>query len=179
MRAWRTVLVVAFAGVVLAGCLGPGTYRPSSENGAGTAKAGLWHSEGGDGCYWARRDPFGNIMANSFSIGGPQYVEIRATDAYFETNGCALWVEADQGFDKKHPITSAGQFADGQYRVGVEVPPGTYLATQPLSCYWERLSNFSGDFGSILDNGLNGAVTIFPGDVGFSSSRCGIWTKVG
>jgi hypothetical protein len=176
---WTVAGVVALAGVALAGCLGEGDHLVGSTLANGNAVPGLWHSAGGDGCYWARRDPFGNIIANSFSIAGPQYAEVKPTDAYFSTSGCAVWVQVDQAFDTKHVITTFGQFADGQYRVGPEVPTGTYFATTPLSCYWERTRDFSGDFSALIDNGLNGAATILPGDVGFSSSGCGIWTKVG
>jgi hypothetical protein len=71
---------------------------------------------------------------------------------------------------------------DGTWRVGEEVVPGTYRAPGGGNCYWERLSNFSGDLGGIIANGFadrNPTVTIAPSDVGFHSNNCGTWTKIG
>jgi len=78
------------------------------------------------------------------------------------------------------PTVSPGTFGDGTFRVGVDIPPGTYRATNPSQgCYWERLSGFSGEPGDIIANNFTDApevVTIAPGDVGFSSDGCGTWT---
>lgn len=183
MRSWKLIGVVACAGVLIAGCLGPGTYliAPTLQNGKATA--GLWHSTGGPGCYWERLDPFGQATANSFSDAGPQYVAIQPTDAYFRTDGCGAWVQADGPLDVKNVITSAGQFpGDGEFRVGPEIPPGNYIASGVLNCYWERLSSFIGSDDPsqpIIQNAFGGNVTIAPTDVGFNSSHCGVWTKVG
>jgi hypothetical protein len=172
--------VTAVSAVLLAGCSGPGDHLVGSTLDNSQITPGLWHSRGADGCYWARRDAVGNIIANSFSVGGPQYVEVKAGDAWFSTSGC-FWVQADGAFDNfKTTLTPAGQFVgDGQFRVGVEIPAGNDIASQPLGCYWARLSSFDGTLGSIIQNNFNGAVTIQPGDVEFESEHCGIWTKVG
>jgi hypothetical protein len=78
------------------------------------------------------------------------------------------------------PTVSPGTFGDGTFRVGVDIPPGTYRATNPSQgCYWERLSGFSGGLGDIIANNYTDApevVTVAPGDVGFSSDGCGTWT---
>jgi len=63
----------------------PGTYRTSGP------------ASDGDNCYWERdKDLNGtvdSIIANNNS-SGPQTVHISATDAAFQTDGCAGWVLA-------------------------------------------------------------------------------------
>jgi hypothetical protein len=71
-------------------------------------------------------------------------------------------------------------FTDGTYRVGIDIQPGTYQASSPTSCYWARLRGFSGGLGDVIANANYVAiVTIEPGDVGFESTRCGNWSKIG
>ncbi|GAB3312880.1 hypothetical protein GCM10027451_26210 [Geodermatophilus aquaeductus] len=70
----------------------------------------------------------------------------------------------------------------GVHLVGTEVAPGTYRATDPEDCYWERRSGLSGDFDEIIANGIgagDATVTIRAGDVAFSSERCGSWERIG
>ena len=73
-------------------------------------------------------------------------------------------------------------FGDGTYRVGpAGVPPGTYKAPGGGSCYWERLSGFSGELNDIIANDVatrNPIVTIAPSDAGFNTSDCGTWKRV-
>lgn len=188
MRGWKLIVGTAMAAVTLSGCLFAGTrvVTPTLQN--GTASVGLWHAFGGTNCYWERLSGFsgsGQILANNLSSIGPQYVEIKAGDAGFNTSGCVPWVQADGVFDRKFPATASGQFpGDGEYRVGVEVPAGTYQATQGSGCYWVRESNFAdenfGAGGGGIANGLDvGIVTISQTDVGFRSEGCGTWTKIG
>lgn len=80
--------------------------------------------------------------------------------------------------------TAAGPktvFGDGSYRVGVDIAPGTYRSSgTSSSCYWQRLSNFTGT-DNIIANYLSDSpttVTILPSDAGFETRRCGTWTKV-
>lgn len=74
-------------------------------------------------------------------------------------------------------------FVDGTYRVGVDIVAGTYRSTANTNdCYWERLKGFSGTLDDIIANffGISPTiVTISPSDVGFRSSRCGGWAKIG
>lgn len=72
-------------------------------------------------------------------------------------------------------------FYAGTFRVGDEVPPGTYAVEGDVeNCYWER-TNASGE---IIDNNfVVGAkrvqVTIASSDYSFHSEGCGEWRKVG
>lgn len=75
------------------------------------------------------------------------------------------------------------EFPDGTYRVGPDIAPGTYrsVATSD-SCYWARLRGFGGTLADIIANyfGIGPTiVAIAPTDVGFRSSSCGGWTKIG
>lgn len=42
----------------------------------------------------------------------------------------------------------------GMYKVGSEIPAGSYVTTANGHCYWERLTNDSGDPGSIIANAI-------------------------
>jgi hypothetical protein len=69
---------------------------------------------------------------------------------------------------------------DGLWKVGEEVAPGAHRSSGGGSCYWARLSGFSGDLDDILAKGIgrNQTVTISSSDVGFESEECGEWTRI-
>jgi hypothetical protein len=144
----------------------PGTYRSLNPGG---------------GCYWERLSgvggTFGEILAND-NATGPAIVTISSGDFAFSSSRCGEW-SADMT-----PITTSptAPFGNGDFMVGTEVSPGIWRSTGGSSCYWERRSGFNGTFSDIIANdnqGPAGTVRIAPGDVGFSSSRCGTWTKLG
>jgi hypothetical protein len=69
------------------------------------------------------------------------------------------------------------------WRVGVEVAPGRWQSSPNThDCYWTRLSGFHGTNvdETIADDISDGPVVvdIAPTDIGFSTKRCGTWTKV-
>jgi hypothetical protein len=80
-----------------------------------------------------------------------------------------------------YPPPPPRTFADGTYRVGRDIPAGTYRTRQAAQgCYWERLSGFGGTGGEIIANSFstgNQVVTIAPTDAGFHAAGCGIWTS--
>ena len=142
--------------------------------------AGTYRAPGGRFCYWERLRGFGgtlgDIIANNLGVG-PQIVTITATDKGFDSTGCGRWT-----LDLS-PITGSptDPFGDGIYFVGKDIAPGTWQASGGNGCYWERLTGFSGQFRDLKANDLvNGStvVEIDPGDQGFSSHRCGTWTKL-
>lgn len=71
-------------------------------------------------------------------------------------------------------------FGDGTYVVGQNVQPGTYRSSAIGTCYWARLSGFSGEIDDIIVNGLRSPeiVTISAGDAGFETRGCGQWIPV-
>ena len=182
-RSWKLVAMVVVGGVALAGCLFPGVHQVTPKLLKDGAAPGLWHTFGGNDCYFARLSDFsgestGTIAAFT-SPGGPRYIEIKSTDAGFDTQRCVAWVEADGPFDKQFKATAQGQFSGGDYRVGVEVEAGTYAATVTTGCVWQRLSSFGTEDSDIIDSDTdNPVVTIDQTDVGFRTWGCGVWTKI-
>jgi hypothetical protein len=71
-------------------------------------------------------------------------------------------------------------FGNGTYRVGRDVPPGTYRSRGSDGCYWARLRSFSGSLNGIIANeNAQGPtlVTIKRTDRGFESTNCSRWTS--
>jgi len=133
------------------------------------------------GCYWERLSglggTFGEILANG-NPSGPEIVTIAATDKAFNSTRCAPW-SADVSAITKSPTDP---FGDGTWQVGVDIAPGTWRSAGGTTCYWQRMSGFSGNAREIIANDNTGPSTIVEigaGDKGFSSARCGMWTKVG
>ncbi len=156
-----------------------GTYIVGTEVPAGTfrtlAAEGL--------CYWERLAGFSggldDIIANGLADGAPEIVTIASTDAGFSSSGCGSWSNV------LAPLkTPDAPFGDGTFQVGEEIAPGTWRSSEeaPDSCYWERLSGFSGELADIDANDISEAaaiVTIGASDVGFHSSGCGTWSRIG
>jgi hypothetical protein len=159
--------------------------RPAATFGDGTRNAptGTWRNVTNiNGCYWERLRGFsGNlsdIIANDFtSTPGRSIVTIASSDVGFSSTRCGTWVP-DIG-----PITLSPTqpFLDGIYRVNRDVSPGRWQASpaKPDDCYWARLKGFSGQLADIVSNDFSTIVDIQAGDAGFSSSRCGVWRKIG
>ena len=175
-KSWKLIGLVATAGIMLAGCLGPGYHlvTPTLKN--GTATPGLWHTFGGNNCYWARLDGNGTVLASASSPSGPRYVQIISGDTWFRTVNCLSWAQADGPFDRRVGVTG-GTFGNGDFRVGHDIGSGTYIASQPVGCYWARLSGFSGAQSDVIQSNVgSGEAEIAPTDVGFSSTGCGTWS---
>ncbi|WP_147252378.1 hypothetical protein [Blastococcus sp. TF02A-30] len=154
---------------------GDGTHRVNAGIAPGTYRSGA----AADSCYFARTSGFGGtfdeIIANG--IGRAQIVTIAATDVGFESSRCGSW----QPVAATYPPAPVTVFEVGTYVVGRHIAPGTYQASGSAdSCYWERLSDFSHEgVDGIIANGFGTVVSIDPADAGFSSSGCGVWTRIG
>lgn len=77
-------------------------------------------------------------------------------------------------------------FGPGGHEVGGDIVAGTYVAFVPAgsTCYWERVSGFSGELEESIATGNAGSgelviVQIDPTDAGFNSDGCGTWTMLG
>lgn len=71
----------------------------------------------------------------------------------------------------------------GTFMVGSDIEPGTYKTGGPESfgCYYARLKDTTGDFGSIINNNVSqgpASVTISASDGAFETSGCQTWSKV-
>ncbi|HLV05947.1 hypothetical protein [uncultured Georgenia sp.] len=152
-----------------------GTHRVNTD-----IQPGVYRAPGGDRCYWERlsgfRGTLDDILANGYGDVRP-IVRIKRGDAGFSTERCGTWTSVEATF----PKTPASSFGDGTYVVGGHIRPGTYRASGGSRCYWERLSNFTGELRDIKANSYgrsNPTVTISSSDAGFSTSNCGTWRRI-
>jgi hypothetical protein len=121
----------------------PGIYR-------GMAGVGIFES-----CYWGRlKDLSGElsgILAND-NAQGQFYVEVTENDFAFSVR-CDVW-RLDSIPD---PVSEFPNEIDvGMYLVGIDISPGLYQGKAGddilESCYWQRMSDVLGTFGSIIAN---------------------------
>jgi hypothetical protein len=153
---------------------GDGTHRVGRDIPAGTYRA----PKANDGCYWARLRNFSgslnSIIANE-NAAGPAVVRIQRTDRGFESARCGTWTSNLARITK-----SRTRFGEGTYIVRTDILPGTYRSSRGAGCYWARLRSFTGELSAIIANGNptgRTIVTIAPSDRGFTSARCGTWTR--
>lgn len=154
---------------------GDGTWLVGSD-----VEPGLYRATDASSCYWARLSglsgELSDVLANDIGSGFSLVVELLSTDRAFESDGCGTWL----------PLAGASasggdEFGDGTWIVGLDIPAGTYRAGGGESCYWSRLSGFSGELSDILANDLpsGGAIVeVLAGDAGFSTHGCGRWERV-
>jgi hypothetical protein len=74
------------------------------------------------------------------------------------------------------------QFGEGTYRVGTDIPPGTYRATDASDrCYWERIGHTTTSATDVVVNSQfmpgPAVVTISSTDSKFNSTDCRTWTN--
>ncbi len=106
-------------------------------------------------CYWERvsgfSGEFDDIIANDNSAGY-FIVEIKSSDAGFGIDCSPLVVESLESILGERLTPESSEIWMGVYEVGVDIEPGTYRLSADSSCYWERVSGFSGEFGDIIAN---------------------------
>jgi hypothetical protein len=156
------------------------SFRRGTRQVGRNVEPGRYVAPGSSFCYWARLSGFGgdlgDIIANGIVIRGQVIVDIQPTDVGFKSSGCGTWTL----YTGASKVVS---FQRGVWLVGSQVEPGRWQAPGGDSCYWARLSGFTGDLGSIIANDFmldDGPVIvdILPTDVGFESSLdCGTWTR--
>ena len=169
---------------------GDGTWLVGPEIAAGRYRA----TKPSGSCHWFRLSNFrvasGRYGSSEFwnYLGGwgrtvtggdtNSIVEIESADTGFYSAGCGTWA------NELTPIVMPGQpFVDGTYVIGDEIAPGRYRAREPSAgCYWERLSDFSGEYRDngyrfiVRRTGNSFIVDIAPEDAGFYSVGCGTWS---
>jgi hypothetical protein len=140
--------------------------------------AGRYATSTATSCYWERLRGFSgsssDIIANSITSSKRVIVDVLSTDLGFKTTRCGTWTPWS--------AVVPSVIADGAYVVTSEIQPGLWSTTFSGSCYWTRLSSFNGSLSAILANDFtytSAVVRILPTDVGFTSSGCGTWTKIG
>ena len=153
-----------------------GTLRVGTDIKPGTYVTGKTTS-----CYWERKTDasgsFESIIANDLG-GGQRLMTVLPTDKYVTLSDCGAWYRS---FVLGSPGTKIA--GEGISVVSSQIVPGTYKSTASEYCYWERLSNGTGDFSAVIQNDYVEAgstyVTISRKDFAFSSSGCGTWKRVG
>lgn len=151
-----------------------GTYRVGSD-----IAPGLYHTDGGSTCYWARLRSLDTASVNAIitndNAAGPLTVLVKKTDTAFQTQGCGTWSRGSA--HATSPVLTS--FGDGTYVVGREVAPGTYRTLGGDNCYWARLADAGGATTLANDNATGPVVvTLLSSDGAFQSKGCGTWSKV-
>ena len=167
---------------------GAGVWEVGAEIPAGTYVTVA--PDGGvfDSCYWARLSgftgDFDDIIANdNLNAGARGRLSISDSDAGVEFSGDCRWVEVSEA----DPVEVGAEVGEGVWAVGDEIQPGTYATDAPGgdaldSCYWARLSGFSGEFDHVIANdiveaGSRGRVEVAPSDAGVLFSGDCLWTR--
>ena len=183
-------MLVALSAIALAGCFGQGIRRVGNPLTAEQMPPGLWRSLGGNDCTWSRiRSGTPNNAGSSTHTSGPHYAQIEASDIGFAIGNCLPFWQHPGPYAA--PLVQPGNpFGDGDYLVGYEVAPGTYVASPPAgqTCRWAVVKGFHGLDASGRDpDFVRGASTtaaapvavIEPGNFGFTSQGCGQWQSTG
>lgn len=82
---------------------------------------------------------------------------------------------------EQSPTISEVVPGDGTWLVGREVKRATYRSEGGEWCFWERLSDLSGEDSGVMSKGfVKGpqVVAMGPDDVAFSSQGCGPWVMI-
>lgn len=159
----------------------PGSFTSGTKTiGASGIAAGRYITTSASSCYWARLSGFGGtldeIIANDNAPGSHVIVDISSSDLGFTSSRCGSWVPFSSA------ITVASVISNGVWKVGSEMAAGTWSSPGSSSCYWARLSGFGGTLDEIIANDFSTSdaviVTVSSSDVGFTTTRCGTWTKI-
>lgn len=146
---------------------------------------GLYSAEGGQDCIWVRYD--GGITEADMvglHLGTKRViVEIDASDDYFYSESCGTWQALPTTPFTAHP--NAIVESDQDHRIGIDMAPGTWRSSGSGTCKWTRLSDWKWNvpsYDNIIDSGETddpATVVVDASDVGFESSGCGGWYKIG
>jgi len=167
-----------------AGQFSDGTYLVGTD-----IQPGMYAADGASSCSWIRLSGFGGTQTDSIASGGGYQptITIAPTDTGFQSSQCGTWTLVKAGLAPKasnatssSPALTAAThklvtFDDGDYRVGTDIPPGTYRAIAVQWCSWQRRAKPSGDRPGAVGAGGPGpvVVTVEAWDDTFWSSGCG------
>jgi hypothetical protein len=157
----------------------PGSFGSGTKSvGSGGITAGRYLTTSASSCYWERLSGFGGtldeIISNDATSGSHIIVDIKSSDVGFSSSRCGTW--------RPYVAAPPSVLTDGVWSIGDEMAPGTWSATFTGTCYWERVRGFGGTLDEIIANEIetsSAIVQISSSDVGFATSRCGTWTKIG
>lgn len=168
---------------------GEGTYRVGTE-----IRPGLYRNvapetgffDGLLGCNWERLSGFSGteqeiIASNRVFLTPPppfDMVRILPTDKGFKSEDCGQWVEV-QDSDQLAP--SRTTFADGVFRITIDIEPGTYAADNPEDrCKYGFIHSFDSGGLRTYEAGIEGRILLdIPADIAaIAVQDCGTWALV-
>ncbi len=133
-------------------------------------KPGIYFSKE-EGCYWERlkdlSGDFNGIISNGNSYG-QFYVKLKENDYAFSISCEATLLETIEPLSTAYPES----LNPGMYLIGRDIEPGRYKGNEE-GCYWERLSDVTGGFDSIIANGNSDGqfyIQVSENDYGLSTS---------
>lgn len=93
----------------------------------------------GNGCDWARLagTTGDEVIAAEQDVAGQAIVDIPASDTAFRSNGCGTWTL----YTPPDPPPQA-TVDHGDWVVGEQIQPGTYLVARTATCHWTRATGF-------------------------------------
>jgi len=126
------------------------------------------------------------VAATLGSFGGPDGSESEAAEEERSTTGESE-PEAAPGEGGSEAAEEPAGIGDGQWEVGTEIEPGTYVTwvgEDDFGCYAARISGFSGDLDEIIANtnlsgGARGRITVADDDTGVKFSGGCEWLPAG
>ncbi|HEY0118457.1 MAG TPA: hypothetical protein VGC04_06735, partial [Cellulomonas sp.] len=162
---------------------GEGQFRVGTDIAAGRYKTTI---PADSLCYIESAATNGDIIDNVLvymSVSTTYYWDVDATDGIVTSQDCGTWHTVSPS-DAPQLVA---QPADGRFRVGIDIAPGTYRTVVPgsesMACYVESSNGFRGSATVLNNANFDGGATVnwtvSPSDVGFESEGCGTWTKVG
>ena len=141
-------------------------------------KAVAWDDDWAIVCMGTDSSTDCGVLAEAFGSSKTVVDIDGGTGVYDSDSDLSLSDPSSSPSSSSEPATS---FGDGTHRVGSDIQAGTYRNSGTTSCYWARLSGFSGTTDSILANANpdgQAIVTISDSDTAFQSQRCGTWEKI-
>lgn len=158
---------------------------PAGRHRIGTdVPAGRYYADPDAGCYWERHSGAGGAAADPIAFeyvgfdAAQWVVDIAGSDHAFQANtACGTWSNVP-----RHGVQDV--VPPGLWVVGAQVAPGTYRSRAAAGCYWERLSDLTGEGDAVIASGLAPSdatvfVTLTETDRAFSTDTgCGTWTPL-
>ena len=170
---------VLLSAVALTGCFGPGIHPVGTPLTSTQMPPGLWRSLGGNQCTWARVRSGGVTAGRNIRTNGPQYMQVEPGDVGAAIGSCVPFWQQPGPFAK--PLVQPGSdVSDGDFLVGYEVKPGTYVGSGGSQCTWAAVRGFhgkdsAGNNPDFIRGGSSTTAQIASGDYGFTSQGCGTW----
>lgn len=131
-----------------------------------------------------------NVLGRGYDQAGYDYWLGLVRRGELSRPAMVFYVTANQEFIRNYGFVNDGlenvgqSVGNGITAVGSLLSPGVFVNQSPgSSCYWARLSGFSGEFDDIIANDLEAGsgqviMSVHPGDAGVEISRCGTFTSL-